>query len=484
MSSRPPRWLPTPVVIHAGVVVVLLAAVSVVKGLVDPDYYWHVTVGQLITQSGAVPSTDTFSFTWQGQPWTPHEWLSEVLMHGLLSALGPAGILIMFGAIAALAIGIVSVALERQGLRPLAIVLPASLATVVFFPFVTARPQAISWVMLGVELLLLLYLRADRPLRALLLVPLFIAWANFHGLYVVGLGVAGAYLLFTLLGRTAMSPTRGMMLAATIGAGLASMATPAGPGGLLYPFRYVDGSDWGLANIAEWQSPDFHDPAHLAFLALILAVAIAGGRATPAWLSFLAYVGIAMGLVALRNAPISALLAMPMLAHALHARLPQRKASPTPSIATGRRVVELTTGLAVAVAAWLILVPPNADAASVDAAYEEFPIQAVALIAEEDPDGRVVVEYGWAGYVINQLYPSGGRVFVDGRNDMYPEDILEDYSAIRAGDPGWEEIVDRHDAEWLLFPPETTITRGPALEAGWCEAYRDDRQVLLGRSCS
>jgi len=92
-----------------------------------------------------------------------------------------------------------------------------------------------------------------------------------------------------------------------------------------------------------------------------------------------------------------------------------------------------------------------------------------------------VVEYGWAGYVINRLYESGGRVFVDGRNDMYPETILEEYSAIRAADPGWEEIVDRYDANWLLFPPATAITRGPATDAGWCEAYRDDRQVLLER---
>ena len=44
------------------------------------------------------------------------------------------------------------------------------------------------------------------------------------------------------------------------------MVTPAGPIGILYPFRYVELSDWGLANIQEWQSPSFHEPAHWAFL--------------------------------------------------------------------------------------------------------------------------------------------------------------------------------------------------------------------------
>ena len=481
MQVRLPSWLPTPVLIHAGVLTVILSAVSLVKGLGDPDYYWHVTAGRLIAESG-VPNVDPFSFTWQGQPWTPHEWLSELLMHGSVSAIGPTATLLLFGALAGVAIGLIAVVLSRGGLRTVAVVLPATLAAVVFLPYVTARPQAISWLLLAIELVLLVSLRAERPARSLLLIPLFVAWANLHGLYVIGLGVAGAYLLFTLLGRTPMSAARGWMLGATIGAGLASMATPAGPVGLLYPFRYVDGSDWGLANIQEWQSPDFHDPAHLAFLGLIVAVAVAG-RSGPGWLRFLSYVGIVMGLVALRNAPLAALLAMPTLAHTLDVYLPRRviaRERPA-SVVIGRRLMELAVGIVIAIAAWVILVPADADAAAIETAAEAFPVQAVEQLSASDPDARVVAEYGWAGYVINQLYPTGGRVFVDGRNDMYPEAILEDYSTIRAADPGWEEVLERYDADWLLFPPDTAITRGAATDADWCETYRDEQQVLLGR---
>lgn len=473
--------MPSPVIIHAAVLVVILGAVSVVKGLADPDYYWHVTVGQLIAESG-VPTTDPFSFTWLGQPWTLHEWLSELIIHGLVSTGGPTATLLLFGGIAGASIGVIAVALSIRGMRTLAVVLPATLAALVFLPYVTVRPQALSWLLLAIELVLLMSLRSDRPARALLLIPLFVAWANLHGLYVIGLGVAGVYLLFTLLGRTPMSTARGWMVGATVGAGLASMVTPAGPAGLLYPFRYVDGSDWGLANIREWQSPDFHEPAHLAFLGLIVAVALAG-RAGPGWHRFLAYVGIVMGLVALRNAPLAALLAMPTLAHSLDAHLPRRMTSRgrPASVAMGRRIIEIAVGVGVAAAAWVILMPADPDAASLEAAHRAFPAEAVAMLDDADPDARVVVEYGWAGYVINRLYPTGGRVFVDGRNDMYPESILEEYSAVRAADPGWEEILDRHGAEWLLFPPATAITRGVASEAGWCEAYRDDRQVLLER---
>lgn len=482
MSPRVPSWLPSPIAIHAAVVIVVLAAVSVVKGPADPDYYWHITAGQLIAESG-VPSVDPFSFTWGGQPWTPHEWLSEVMLYWLVSSIGPTATLAVFGAIAGIAIGVVEISLSRQGLRTAAVALPGTLAAVVFMPYVTARPQAISWLLLAIELAILMSLRAERPRRALWLIPLFVVWANLHGLYVVGLGVGAVYLLFTLLGRTPMAAARGWMLATALGALLASMATPAGPAGILYPFRYVDGSDWGLANIQEWQSPDFHDPAHIAFLLVIASVALAGAARDAGWLRALAIIGVVMGLVALRNAPLAALMALPTLAAALEDRLPRRTRGGVASdrVATGRRIIELGVGMAVAVAAWVILVPPDAAAAGREAVEGKFPVRAVAHLVATDSDARVVAEYGWAGYVIGEIYPSGGRVFVDGRNDMYPEALLEAYSAIRDADDGWQRTVKDYAAEWMLFPPTAAITRGPATDAGWCEMFRTESEVLLAR---
>jgi hypothetical protein len=113
-----------------------------------------------------------------------------------------------------------------------------------------------------------------------------------------------------------------------------------------------------------------------------------------------------------------------------------------------------------------------------------YPVAAVDLLERVDPDVSVVAEYGWGGYLIHELYRSGGRVFVDGRNDMYDEAILEDYSLIRDAKPGWERLVERYGVEAILFPPERPIVRGFAQQAGWCEAYADERQVLLLRSGS
>jgi hypothetical protein len=355
---------------------------------------------------------------------------------------------------------------------------------------VTLRPQALSWLLLAVLIWFLLELRPDRPSRVLWLAPLFALWANVHGVYVIGLGVVATYLIFTLLGRTPMSAARGWVLVGAGAAVLASMLTPAGPAGILYPLRYIDSGDWGLAHIEEWQSPSFHEPAHLAFLALIVAVGLNGGRNTPGWLIMLSWVGIAMGLIALRNVPIAAVFCLPTLAFGLDDRLRQwrerrgRVARPArSSVALGRRLMELATAVVVVAGAIVILVPRGPDAGIDAAVADRFPIAGIERLQADNPDVRVLAEYGWGGYAIYELHPTGGRVFVDGRNDMYDQQILEDYSAIRAADDGWEELADSYGVEALLLPPDAPLVKGFAQDAGWCEVLRDEIQVLVTREC-
>ena len=483
------RRLPSPMAIFVFALAGVLVGITVTKGLRDPDFFWHVTTGQLIAETGRVPSVDPFSFTWSGKPWTPHEWLSELVMFWLVDGLGRVGALVAFGVLPAAIMVVMAAMLARQGARVLAFALPAVLAALVITPYVTLRPQAISWFLLAGLLWMLAEMRPRRPAFFLLLVPLFVLWANLHGLYVIGLGVVGVYALFSVLGRTPMAPAWRWVLAGLVGCVLASMLTPAGPIGVLYPLRYIDSGDWGLANIQEWQSPDFHEPAHLALLGLIVAVGLNGGRATPGWLVALSWIGIAMALISLRSAPIAAVFALPTLALGLEARLRARdsrraaRSNRSERVAVGRRLIEMSAALAIVVGATVVLVPPILGSGIEENVDERFPAASVQMLLETNPDARVLADYGWGGYVIHRLYPTGGRVFVDGRNDMYDQSILEEYDAVKNADPGWEAIVERYDVEAILLAPSTTLTRGPAEAAGWCEAYRDETQVLYLRSC-
>jgi hypothetical protein len=334
--------------------------------------------------------------------------------------------------------------------------------------------------MLAGLVVLLRSLRAAKPRRVLWLVPFFIVWANLHGLYVVGLGVVGIYLVFSLFGRTPMADVRGWAVVAMLGALAGSLLTPTGAEGLLYPLRYIDAGDWGLAHISEWQSPDFHQLAQVGLLALILAVVAIGVGFAPAWLGTLALLGVVLALLALRNGPVAAVLVTPALALSLDVRLPALgSGSPRPvRDQMVRRILELTAA-AVVVVTVIIALP--ALARSTPADY--FPVSGADRLEELQPAARVLAEYSWGGYLINRLYPTGGRVFVDGRNDMYGDAILEDYTTAVAAGTGWQTVLERYGVTAILLPPDKALVRGPAQAAGWCEVYRDDHQVLLLRDC-
>ncbi len=200
------RRLPTPFWIFTLALAGVLVGITVTKGVQDPDFFWHVTAGQWIADHGRVPSTDPFSFTWAGQPWTPHEWLSELLMYWLVSGVGRTGALFVFGLFPAAIVISQGLMLSRQGVSLRAFALPAVLIGLVITPYVTLRPQAVSWLLLSLLIWFLLELKAEKPWRALLLIPFFVLWANLHGVYVIGLGVVAIYCLFTILGRTPNEP--------------------------------------------------------------------------------------------------------------------------------------------------------------------------------------------------------------------------------------------------------------------------------------
>ena len=167
----------------------------------------------------------------------------------------------------------------------------------------------------------LVHLRPDRARWILLLPPLFLVWANLHGLWVIGLVVLAVYTVLSLVGLTPMSGARRWALAMVPLAMLGTAFTPEGPSLILYPLRYVDAGDWGMANISEWQSPDFHDPAHWPLLIFMAATAIFGRWRVPWWMSILSFLGIAMTLIALRNGAVAAILGAPALAVGIDAAL-------------------------------------------------------------------------------------------------------------------------------------------------------------------
>ncbi|MEO8274028.1 MAG: hypothetical protein ABI620_08170, partial [Chloroflexota bacterium] len=229
------------------------------------------------------------------------------------------------------------------------------------------------------------------------------------------------------------------------------------------------------------QSPNFHDPAHIGLLVMVIGLAATGvAHGIPVWAAAVGLIGLAMSLLSVRNEPIAAVWCLSLLAVGLDARLPRGADVRSARQSRHRRFLEI--GLAVvSVAAVTIVVLPRVQ--PTDAAIQSagLPDRAVTYLGEAAPGARVFVEYGWAGYVIERLADDGARVFIDGRNDMYPDAILEDYTSIRRADAGWEDRLDAYAVDAILVPPTAALVPAAAATGRWCAAVDEASQVLLMR---
>ena len=460
----------------AVVVAGALASISLARGLFDPDYFWHVAIGRYILQTGTIPTTDPFSFSWFGRPWIPDQWLADVAIAWLNSSLGEAATIVAFAAAAAAGPALVAEACRRQG-APLALVaLVLLLAEAAILPQVTPRPQVLGVTLIGAVLAILISARPDSSRWLLALPPIFVLWANTHGSFVIGLGIVGTYLAATLLGRTPMASHRTVVAAVAAAAIATTMLTPSGPAGVAYALTFADPDDLVVRGILEWQSPNFHGWQFLPFLAMVGAVILGDIRRAPGWMVVVALIGAGLGLYALRSVGFGVVMIMPAV---LVANLRPKAVMVAVAPQRARRAIEWAAATAVA----LIVVAAVAARGPVQSDPRRVPVEGTEVLRQLLPDARVLARYEWGGYVIDELYASGARVFADGRMPKHANDALEDYVRIIDAGPGWEDLVDAYRVEAFLVSVDTPVAMGPAQDDGWCEAYRDQLQVLLLRDC-
>jgi hypothetical protein len=81
------------------------------------------------------------------------------------------------------------------------------------------------------------------------------------------------------------------------------------------------------------------------------------------------------------------------------------------------------------------------------------------------------------------LILSGVRTYVDGRGDMYGDDLVIGYKSITDGDAGkFEEAVRKWGIRWAILPHRykklvTLIDRSP----GWRRIHQDEVGVIYVR---
>ncbi|HJW91506.1 MAG TPA: hypothetical protein VJ436_12760 [Anaerolineales bacterium] len=481
--------------------VLILVAAMAARTPVDSDLWWHLRAGEATWELARPLTMDLFSHTRFGEPWVNHSWLAQVGLFWAYRWGGSLGLAVLVAGLATLSMALVYQQMEGHPLLRAFVIILASAVT---GPVWSPRPQLFSLALFAALGYLLYLYKRRRCDRLWLVVPLFTLWSNLHGGYILGLiliaALAAGECLNHLLGKKGETVIPWSGVARLLGwGGMAALAVAINPNGTAMwaiPFKTV-GVETLQAQISEWASPDFHQLAQQPYLWLLLATFGAAGlsarRLDGGDLATLAAFA-ALALLARRNFGPFALVAAPVLArHLADLRLEglaglenwarpalQRRKLRWGSLSPRwRTLLNVVILLLLGSVALLKLLAVSSAELVAEAEKSVYPLGAVTWIKDHSPPGAIFNEYNWGGYLTWNLreYP----VFVDGRTDLFDDELLVNYLQAEAGVAGWQGALDRYGINMVLIPAGAGLAGALDGAPAWSVAYRDEQAAVYLR---
>lgn len=109
--------------------------------------------------------------------------------------------------------------------------------------------------------------------------------------------------------------------------------------------------------------------------------------------------------------------------------------------------------------------------------------QLVNYLDENLPTGNMFNEYSLGGYLLYALTPPP-KVFIDGRADMYGEQILSDYIKIESSSSEREELLEKYEIDWVVFQKDSNLISDLKKSGNWQTAYTNEHDTILTRLSS
>lgn len=463
------------------------------KALGDGDTFWHIAAGQHMLKTRAILMQDVFSHTAFGKPWTAHEWLSEIIMAWVHQHGGLIGTVLFFFLIAALSFWLLFRIVSAATNDWIAI-LAVSVALTFSMTHMLARPHVFSW-LFGV---IVLYALQKQGRWLWILPPLTALWANLHGGFILGLALQGLFLGGILLDdffteqpfsfkttfKTIRRPATFMLLSV-----LAAGINPFGFSLYLFPFHVA--SDVFARGIVEWLPPNFQEQWLYRIYLLIVLLFMSLKSAPTNWTDRLFVLFfINASLTHQRYMGIASVFICPYFARMLQSSI--RVASPfRPATKEGAQLPTspLSGPLAIIITAVILCMLAGSSYTGARQVLGTFmplpesshPTKAVAHLNQTTrPEGNMFNHYAWGGYLIYALDPAQ-KVFIDGRADMYGEEIFEDYRKIISLDKDAEKLLKNYGIDWVLFPLDSALVRYLKATGKWQEIYSDGEASILRR---
>jgi hypothetical protein len=474
---------------------------------VDGDLGRHLTIGRYILDNRIIPTRDIFSHTLAGAPLTPHEWLAEVLYALAYRLGGLNGVVLLCALLISLTFRL---SFRQSYLRSNLVLLALGwtiLAAAASSLHWLARPHLFTLLMIPLWTGQLEHIHHGTSPRWWLLPTLMLMWANLHGAFIAGFVIWGVYLAGEAwdywLGSAPRTEKEGsspesqaastqvlpVLLLAGASSFLATFINPSGWHLWATSLGYIR-NRYLVSHTAEYLPPNFHDPSTWPFLLMLFISLLLLGRkrgGLPAVSVLLLAGWTVMGLYSVRNVPIYALVAAPILAGISAAQVRGARLL-APFERLNRRLEAVEASLrGVLWPALLVLLVSLALFRGVSLDFDGagnrfdpavFPVEAVDWLQANPPPGRMFNYFPWGGYLLYRAWPEH-KVFIDGQTDFYGEALTRQYERVITLGDGWRQVLAGYQVNWVLMPTGSPLIKALLSDRAWSQIYHDDTATIM-----
>lgn len=480
------------------VVLFLLVFFSAMRIPFDTDLFWHLNAGNQTLELRSPVLVDLFSYTRFGTIWINHSWLSQVIFSIVFRLFSFSGLMIFSALLSTATMFLLFRQMQANVFVKAFLII---LAMLVVAPVWSPRPQLFTLLLLAILIgALQKFLKTGNRYILAGLLLLFILWSNLHAGFSVGIAYLGLFFVGAIIdwgfkeNREKFRHTNILPLFFLLFFSI--LVVCINPNGIkVWTVQLNTLSIQVLQQyIDEWSSPNFHELAQqpylwtwllFVFLISMTAKKIALRNVFP-----LVFFG-ALGFISKRNFAPFALVVFPIisdLSSHLATCLSQEFSTLT-TFDTFRRInnvepkviIQKSINIFIVVLAMLAVFIKGVYLGHpvVLNAYEQklFPQAAMKYLEEVGtPAGNVLNSYAWGGY--QNWKNADMRVMVDGRTDIYGDEILLDWIQMVKADTGWQEEFRQYDIKWTFLEIDSPVNQY-LMDSGWNVFYQDSLALIL-----
>jgi hypothetical protein len=224
-----------------------------------------------------------------------------------------------------------------------------------------------------------------------------------------------------------------------------------------------------LHDVLEWQAPRFEVAGQRAFLLEIALVIVALTR-RPTWrLALPAAIFIPAALLGARNIVVASLVLAPGLALG---------AAGLGTIRGDERKPVFRVAMVTLVVLGLLASAGRLGGQTVR--LRPYPVAAVTWAEQHAAlgvDARVVTQ-DFVGNYLEVRLGTAVRTFIDDRYDMFPTEVVDDYTTLLKAGPGWQDVLRRWSATSVLWERRQPLAELLIVSPAWHVVYSDELYVI------